>query len=174
MFKKVLKFLNTFEVHAGAISLGIMIILLLLQVFSRYVVRRSISWTEEVALIFFVLSVYFGAAAAIRRNQHLRLELLLSKVGPKAKEVLLIVGNACFIFFNSVILTGLYAITKRLRTNDTRSAITDFPRWIIYAVILFLFALTIIRLLQDSYEKIKTIKRISVEQRTSQGIKEQT
>ena len=153
--------------------MGIMIVLLFLQVFSRYVVNRAISWTEEVALIFFVLSIYFGAAAAIKRNQHLRLEIVLAKVGPKARQVLLIVGDLCFIFFNCVILTGLYTITRRLKINDTRSAVTDFPRWIIYSVVIFLFVLTIIRLLQDIHEKIKTIKSLSAEPHSAPGLKGQ-
>ena len=171
MFRKVLNFLNTFEVHAGAICMGIMVVLLFLQVFSRYVMNRAISWTEEVAIIFFVLSIYFGSAAAIKRNQHLRLELVLAKVGPRAREALLIVGDLFFILFNCVIITGLYAITSRLKINDTRSAVTDFPRWIIYGVVLLLFALTVIRLLQDIYGKIKKIKSLSAEQQQPEEVR---
>ena len=171
MFRKVLNFLNTFEVHAGAICMGIMVVLLFLQVFSRYVMNRAISWTEEVAIIFFVLSIYFGSAAAIKRNQHLRLELVLAKVGPRAREALLIVGDLFFILFNCVIITGLYAITTRLKINGTRSAVTDFPRWIVYGVVLLLFALTVIRLLQDIYGKIKKIKSLSAEQQQPEKVR---
>ena len=163
MFKRILNVLNTFEVYVGALCMGIMITLLFAQVISRYVFNRAISWSEEVALIFFVLSIYFGSAAAVKRSQHLRLELILSKCGEKGKNLLLVTGNLVFFFFNCVILTGLYAITTRLHTFNTRSSITNFPRWIIYATVMFLFVLTNIRLIQDIYAKIKTIKNIPVE-----------
>ena len=158
MENRVLKIINSFEIYVGACFLGIMIFLLFLQVVSRYVFNRAIAWTEEVALIFFVLSIYCGSSAAIKRNQHIRMAMVLSKFGMKGRNVLLIFGNLCFFVFNCIVLTGLHTITVRLYRFDTRSALTGFPRWIIYAVVVFLFILTNIRLVQDSIEKIKMIR----------------
>jgi TRAP-type C4-dicarboxylate transport system permease small subunit len=154
----VKKILNSFEVYAGAFCLGVMILLLFLQVFSRYVLRHSFSWTEELALIFFILSIYFGATAAIRRKQHLRLDVIMSKLNIKNQQILGIIDNIVFFVFNCIIITGLYALVKRLYTNDTRTAVTDIPKWIVYSFLPFLFALMNIRLIQDSIEKIKKIK----------------
>jgi TRAP-type C4-dicarboxylate transport system permease small subunit len=156
--KKILKILNTFEVYMGAFCMGIMILLLFLQVFSRYVMQRAFSWTEELALIFFILSIYFGAAAAIRRNQHLRLEIVLNRLGPRGRLILLIVDNLIFIAFNCIIFTGLYTLTKRMYTNNVRTAVTSIPKWMIYACLPFLFMVMNIRLLQDIIDKIKKLR----------------
>ena len=164
MFKRAIKILNTFEAHLGAFCMGVMIVLLALQVISRYVFSRPVTWTEETALVFFILSVYFGSCAAVRRNQHLRMGLLLSKLGPKGNNVLLIFGNLCFIAFNIFILTGLHSITLRLHSFNVRSAMTGLPRWIVYSVVMFLFVLTSIRLVQDIVCKIKLIKDTQTEQ----------
>ncbi|MDR2478506.1 MAG: TRAP transporter small permease [Treponema sp.] len=157
MLKKVVKFLNSFETYTGAFCMGIMIVLLFLQVFSRYVMRRAFSWTEELALIFFILSIYFGATAAIRRRQHLRLEVLLARFGPKGREILYIIDNLFFLLFNCIILTGLFALTKRLYANNVRTAVTNIPKWMIYVFLPFLFILMNIRLVQDIYDRIKVI-----------------
>ena len=172
MIKRAFNILNTFERHLGAFCMGVMIILLALQVISRYAFNQPLTWTEETALVFFVLSVYFGSCAAVMRNQHLRMGLLLSKLGPKGNNVLLIFGNLCFIAFNIVILTGLHAITLRLHSFNVRSAMTGLPRWVVYTVVMFLFVLTSIRLVQDIFAKIKLIKDTHTEQQTIEKTKE--
>jgi len=157
MLKKILKGLNTFENYLGAFCMGVMIILLFLQVFSRYVMRRAFSWTEELALIFFILSIYFGAVSAIRRKQHLRLDVLIGRFGPRGREILLIISNLFFIAFNCIIITGLHTLTRRLYTNNVRTAVTNIPKWLIYLFLPILFVLMNIRLLQDIYDKVKII-----------------
>jgi TRAP-type C4-dicarboxylate transport system permease small subunit len=150
--------INTFEVYLGAGCSGIMIILLFLQVFSRYVLRHSFSWTEELALIFFILSIYFGATAAVRRKQHLRLEVILNKMSPKGKLVLEIINNLVFMAFNIIILTGLQSLIARLHGTGVRTAVTSIPKWIIYSFLPVLFILMIIRLIQDVVAKIQELK----------------
>jgi TRAP-type C4-dicarboxylate transport system permease small subunit len=132
--------------------------LLFLQVFSRYVMQRAFSWTEELALIFFILSIYFGAAAAVRRNQHLRLEIILNRLGPKGRLILFIIDNVIFIVFNCIIFTGLYALTKRIQANNARTAVTNIPKWMIYSFLPFLFMVMNIRLVQDIIDKVKQLK----------------
>jgi len=172
MLKKIWKFINTIEVYAGALCMGVMIILLFLQVFSRYVMRRAFPWTEELALIFFILSIYFGATAAIRRRQHLRLDVVIGRLGPKGKEILLIITDLFFILFNCIIFTGLHSIVQRLQNNDVRTAVTNIPKWITYSFLPVLFVLMNIRLLQDIYDKIRIIKSGSQEQQSPEGKKE--
>ena len=172
MFKKILNILNTFEAYLGAFCMAVMIIFLFLQVVSRYIFNRAISWTEEMALVFFVLSIYFGSCSAIRRGQHLRLEIILSRFGFKGRNLLLIIGNLFFLLFNCVIMTGLYSITVRLHTFNTRSALTGLPRWIVFTIVLFLFGLTSIRLVQDIYFKIILINNSPQGQLVTEKIKE--
>jgi TRAP-type C4-dicarboxylate transport system permease small subunit len=141
--------------------MGVMILLLFLQVFSRYVLRHAFSWTEELALIFFILSIYFGATAAIRRDKHLRLAILLDKMKPKGKLVLQIIDDIFFIIFNCIILTGLYSLVERLYRNQARAAVTGIPKWCVYIFLPLLFALMIIRLIQDIVSKAALLKNSS-------------
>jgi TRAP-type C4-dicarboxylate transport system permease small subunit len=156
--KKLLKVLNSFETYAGAFCMGVMIVLLFLQVFSRYVMQRAFSWTEELALIFFILSIYFGATAAVMRNQHLRLEIVLNRLSPRGRVILLMINNVIFIVFNCIIFTGLYELTKRIQANNARAAVTNIPKWIVYSFLPFLFMVMNIRLIQDIINKAKQLK----------------
>lgn len=155
------KFLKNIELYLGAICSSAMVIILFLQVVSRYVFNSAFSWSEEVAIILFILSTYFGATAAIRTKQHLRLEFLTDKFSDKGKLIIEIVNNVFFALFNLVILTGIVPIVFRLKDNGTAYAVTQVPKWTMYAVLPILFVLMIFRLFQVSMDNIKKIRTMS-------------
>lgn len=63
--------------NAGAlISLGAMIIIVALQVFTRFFMESTPHWTEEAARIFFIYSVAFGTAIGIKNGDFVKLNLI--------------------------------------------------------------------------------------------------
>ena len=53
------------------VSMTAMLLAVSLQVFFRYVIPLSVPWTEELAVISFVLAIFYGAALASHRDRHL-------------------------------------------------------------------------------------------------------
>jgi len=155
------KALNNFELYLGALCSGTMICILFAQVVARYVFSNAFAWAEEIALVLFVLSVYFGATAAILRNQHLRIEIVLGKLKPVARKKLEIFNCLMFIGFNIIMLQGIMPIVTRLYNSPTALAVTGIPKWIFYAFLPALFCLMIIRLLQSCYIKYKEVQELS-------------
>ena len=155
------KFLNNFEIYLGAICSGTMIVILFLQVVSRYIFNNAFSWAEELAIILFVLSTYFGATAAIKTRQHLRLEIILDKLNRKNRLILEVIGNCFFALFNGIILTGIVPVILKLKESNTTTAVTGIPKWYIYLVLPVLFVLMIFRLFQVSKDSIKEIRELN-------------
>ncbi len=63
--------------NAGAlISLGSMILVVTIQVFTRFLMESTPHWTEEAARIFFIYSVAFGTATGIKNGDFIRLNLI--------------------------------------------------------------------------------------------------
>lgn len=56
----------------------IMLLSLVAQVFLRYVFGKSLSWSEEVALLGFAWVVVISSAIGIRRMTHARMDLLVA------------------------------------------------------------------------------------------------
>ena len=154
----VKKFLNEFELYIGAVISGAMFVVLGMQVVSRYVFNQSFSWSEELALILFVWSIYFGAVAAVKRHQHLRLEILVDKLNPKARLVFDLIANFFFALFSCVVIVGVMPIIQRLFRSGTATAVLSIPKWINYSVLPVMFALMFFRLIQDSIARIKNYK----------------
>lgn len=64
------------------------------QVFARYVMNDSPSWTEPVALLLMSTAMMFGAAAGVRSNRHFGFFVLLDYVSAGARRVLLLIARS--------------------------------------------------------------------------------
>jgi TRAP-type C4-dicarboxylate transport system permease small subunit len=60
------------------------------QVFARYVLNKSPSWTEPVALLFMGTTMMFGAAIGVRANRHFGFFILLESAPPAIRKALLV------------------------------------------------------------------------------------
>ncbi|MFL6547267.1 MAG: TRAP transporter small permease [Povalibacter sp.] len=58
------------------------------QVFARYVMNRSPSWTEPVALLLMSTAMMFGAAAGVRANRHFGFFIVVEHVSLSKQKIL--------------------------------------------------------------------------------------
>ena len=63
-----------------------MLILVIAQVFFRYVINISVPWTEEGARWLYIWQIFLGSALAMTRQLHLRITLMEKKVSPRIKK----------------------------------------------------------------------------------------
>jgi len=152
---KALLWLDTyFERCFGMIFALGMFVSLFLQVVFRYVFRYPLPWSEEVAVICFVLSIYFGAVVAVKRDQHLKIEVLTHKLPPKAKLIVRIVADILFITFCVCISTGMFGLIQSLIKTRNVTVVTRFPKMYIYSCLPLCMGLMSVRLIQDIYKSI--------------------
>ena len=152
---KLKDFFNQIELYLGAVISGAMFIVLFLQVVSRYVFNAAFSWSEELAIILFVWSIYLGATAAIRRRQHLRLEIVLDKLKPPMRLVFDLIANVVFAAFCVITMFGIVPLVQRLVNSGVSTAVLSIPKWINYAMLPTMFTLMVFRLIQDSAARIR-------------------
>ncbi|HUQ74939.1 MAG TPA: TRAP transporter small permease [Burkholderiales bacterium] len=60
----------------------------------RYVFSAPLSWTDELAAVLFVWSVFWAAAFAVPLREHVAFDLLFESLPPGARRVLGIVASA--------------------------------------------------------------------------------
>jgi len=160
-FFKVLKlFDENLEKYIAVFFSTVMLIMLFLQVLSRYVLRYPLAWSEEIAVICFVLAVYFGAVQAIKRDQHIKIEIVTSMLSEKNKLVFRIIADLIFIGFCVYISQGMMTIIRILFRTHNTTAVTGFPKGYIYLCLPIAMFLMSIRLIQDIYKSFKSYKEI--------------
>ncbi len=62
------------------------VVLTVVQVIFRYVLGASLAWSEELARLAFVWSIYLGIAVVAGRGRHMRIDLLVDRVSPRTKQ----------------------------------------------------------------------------------------
>jgi TRAP-type C4-dicarboxylate transport system permease small subunit len=68
----------------AAIGLVSMAAIVIWQVFGRFVLDSSPSWTEQAALVLMIWYVMFASAAGVHEGFHIRIALLEERLGPRA------------------------------------------------------------------------------------------
>lgn len=82
------------------------------QVLFRYVLRISVPWTEELARILFIQTMFFGIAVAIRENEHIVVDFLFKKMNIRLQAVGHLLYNGAIFIFLCFLARGTLAMTK--------------------------------------------------------------
>lgn len=80
-------------VKAGALGLVLMTIIIGWQVFGRYVLNSTPSWSEQAALTLMIWYVALAAAAGVRLGFHIRIVALQEAVPPGLRKMMQIVSH---------------------------------------------------------------------------------
>lgn len=151
---------NNIERYLAIFFTAAMVLLLFTQVLGRYVFKYSFTWTEELAIICFILSVYTSASLAVIRRQHLRIKILHSLVRQKAQNLLDLVGNGIFIVVMLILGKGMFAIVANLYKYKPKYIASGIPKYAVYSIIWICFYLMVIRLVQDSIKLYREYKQM--------------
>jgi TRAP-type C4-dicarboxylate transport system permease small subunit len=100
-----------------ALFAGILVIMLL-QVISRYVLNSPLVWTEELARILYIWACYLGAPVATRRGTHVTITFVLERL-PKAAGRVVGIGiqAVSLVFFLVLAILGA-SLAARSHTVD--------------------------------------------------------
>lgn len=94
----------------------VLAVVVFVQFFTRYVMNDALGWTEEIARYLLIGTGFIGSVMAVRRDSHIRVELLdrWLPVGA-ARRVRVVVDLACVAFFawGTVLAWQVFELTRR-------------------------------------------------------------
>ena len=85
--------------YAVAAIFAAMCLVGLLQVFNRFVLNKSLSWSEEFQIYSHVWIVFLAIAIAYRRGAHLSVESFSSMLPPQARRVFDLLVELLWVWF---------------------------------------------------------------------------
>ncbi len=134
IFEKVNRFMEIFLVFI----FGLLVLDVLWQVFSRYVLNMSFSWTEELARFSLIWLSILGAAYLNARREHLSMDFLYGKFSnPTKKKVSILIEVFIFLFALIVMFVGGSNLVYTTLHLDQLSGTLRVPLGYIYAVLPF-------------------------------------
>ncbi len=119
-------------------------VIVFVQVVSRYVFSRAITWSEELSTIAMVWAVYLGAAIAMRKRFHIRI-LVLVRLMPRSMAVAtVIIGDILFLVFCALMLWFGFEYLSLLWTRESRSPALGVNQLYPHSIVFIAYALIVL------------------------------
>ncbi len=94
-------------VRFGALGLVVMTAIVGWQVFGRFVLDSSPSWTEQASLVLMIWYVMFAAAAGVYEGFHIRIALIEERFGERARGLRRVVAAIVALMGLVLLVYGL-------------------------------------------------------------------
>ncbi len=142
---KIVKTLNTIldrSIFILAVLGGILVVLVMVlvtgDVLFRYAFSDPIRWAPEITEIFILYIAFLGTAWVLKRDGHIKLDLVMRVISPRAKKILLFVSYLiCFAICCIVFWYGVKATLLCFEKNMYDPTVMEFLIGPILAIIPF-------------------------------------
>lgn len=135
-----------------------LVVTMAVEVLRREVFSYSSIWGEEIVRYSFIYLAWIGAAAAVRERGHIRIDVLMHYLGPRAKALLYIFGD---LVMAAVALVALYwsweTVTVSYRFDSVSHGLRVSMIWFLMAVPLG-FGLMLLRLVQSFLRDLRALR----------------
>ena len=118
------------------ILMAVLVMDVLWQVFSRYLLSSPSSFTDELAGFLLIWVGVLGAAYVAGRKEHLAIDILVQKSPPARQRLLLhLIHSLIFLFALSVMVTGGAVLMYTRFVLQVKSAALQLPLGYVYIVL---------------------------------------
>ncbi|MBU3823883.1 MAG: TRAP transporter small permease [Candidatus Oceanisphaera merdipullorum] len=95
------------------LATAMVMFLVLLQVFYRYVLNNPIGWTQEISVFCTMIIVMLGAAIAFKRGEHISISFFVELLPEKLQKVVTVISNLVSIVFLVTLSYQSWLLSKR-------------------------------------------------------------
>lgn len=156
MFLKIKKVLDTALEWLVMFVVGVLVLDVLWQVFTRKVMNNPSKWTEETAIFLLIWVSLLGAAVAMNRGAHLGIDYFTGKLSIKNRVITEVFVFAVVALFSVyVMVIGGYDLVVTTIKMDQRSPVWGMQMGYVY------LAVPISGLFMTFYSIIGLVERIS-------------
>lgn len=159
-FKKIRE---DFELYIGSFFLTATTIIVIMNVFTRYFLKFTYHWAEEIAVGAFVWTIFLGFANAYKSKELLGVEVLVNLLPKKGKDImelftslLLAVISGAMFYFSYKYVSGSTKITAALEISYKyiyTSIVVAFALTTVYSIVFFVQNIKKVFTSDDAYEQ---------------------
>lgn len=132
--------------------LGAIIVLVLIQVYTRYVLNQPFTWTEEIARFSMVWFTFMAASYVMAERRHIRVVFFARLLGDLGGKIINWFAQAVVIFVGVVMTYGSYLAQNASQISGTASGI---PISAVYLGALTGYALMVFHAIIESLDVIR-------------------
>lgn len=157
--KKALLWLNdSLEEFLMVVSLILMTVIMGIQVFSRYVLGASLSWSEELTRYIFVWAGFLSVSFCTKRCVSIKIEQFVSMFPKRGKALFKLVNHTIELaFFFYLMPFSIKYLMSAVESGQVSPA-CHIPMYYVQAAPLASFALVSVRIMQRWYIELQTFR----------------
>ncbi len=121
-----------------------------------YMRHLDFSWAQELCIFMFVWMAKFGAAYGVRTGIHVGVDVLVNRLRPDRKRVMIIFSLLCGALFTGAVGTLGANLVMKIYSTSQISADLEAPMWIVYLAVPLGSGLMCFRFLQVAWVFFKT------------------
>ncbi|WP_252502077.1 TRAP transporter small permease [Sporosarcina sp. Marseille-Q4943] len=156
-----MKIIRWFDRHIEELLLTIFTSIMVTVIFVQVVMRQldnSLSWSEELARYCFIWLVYIGISYGVKKQRHIKVDVLLVVLSEKWRVILNILSTVLFMVFAIFVVYYGYDIANKLLAFGQKSPALHIPMGLVYMATPVGMGLTIIRLIQNLITYFKVLR----------------
>ncbi|HJR68742.1 MAG TPA: TRAP transporter small permease [Gammaproteobacteria bacterium] len=146
--QRLLRAADRLEEAFMIVALTFMTLLTFVQVVLRYVFETSLVWSLEATTYSFAWLVLVGMSYGVRTNAHIAVDLLTSRLPPRAGRLVAVLALCCGLAYCALMIYGSGQFLDRLMTLGTDARDIPLPRWLLTGIMPIAFLLLALRLVQ--------------------------
>lgn len=133
MDKKKTPWYDNIEKFLIVVLFLIMLVILFVNVVTRFVFHYTASWSEQASRILFVWLTFCGVSLAGMTDAHLRVTLANMIFGEKKGKIIFAIGDIISVLFSLWLVYKIgMVMVQVLVTKQVFAAIPWLPAWILY------------------------------------------
>lgn len=145
-------FLKKFELYIGSAFISVTVVVVIMNVFTRYFLDFTYFWAEEIAVGCFVWTIFLGTSAAYREKGLIGVEAIVVLLPEKIRNIV--------EFFTYILLTVLSGVMclfsfTYVSSSSKITAALEISYGYINSAIVISFALMVIYSLYFTFESFK-------------------
>lgn len=131
---------------------------IMVEVVRRFGLSYSSIWGEEIARYSFIYLAWIGAAAAVKRRAHIRIDVLLRYLPERGKAALYLFGDIVTLILAVIVLwLSLEPMMVSIKFGSVTHGLRVSQAWFLAAVPIG-FSILIFRLAQSIYQDIADVR----------------
>ena len=139
-------------------TMVVMVVLIFVQVITRYIFENSLSWSEELARYVHIWQIWIGASFAIRKKEHIKVEAFKKLFNEKGQKIIELISLIVWFVLAVFLAVAGTDLVNTMFTRGQDSPAMQMPMWSIYSAIPIGGLLMAIRLVQQIYFLFKPEK----------------
>lgn len=152
---------KNFEEFLLTILLFLMTLIMGIQVFSRYILGHSLTWSEELTRYLFIWSSFLSISYCTRKCISIKIEQFLHKFSTKDQILLKIVNHLIEITLFVYLIPSAFLYVKAAVVSSQISPALGIPMYMVQIAPLVGFSLVVLRIIQRIF--IESLKLVSLQ-----------